>query len=295
MIIRNFHYVVDDKKKSRIGGGTHPFYEILCIASGEMTLEFMNESFRSGSRTLFLIPDNVPHQLFKHSASSSFWYLELDKGTGPLPGAASFPSVGEAVVWNRLQCGDEAMASGPGELAGLIAATADSIVATMQSDSLTRNGELRERIVLLDVSKLFLQITAALQQRHLLFAASPEPEDENPNKQIVLDLMQYMENAYLHEVKLQMLASRAHMASSYLIRLFKTHTGTTPYQYLQDLRMNAAKSYLTNTSMTVKDIAETNGFPSIHYFSRQFKKKYGMSPSQWRLAQGAGPADTESD
>ncbi|MDF2725899.1 MAG: AraC family transcriptional regulator [Paenibacillus sp.] len=292
MIIRNYEYVVDDKKKARIGGGTHPFYEILCITSGEMTLEFMNESFRSGSRTLFLIPDNIPHQLHKHSTSASFWYLELDKGTRPLPGAASFPSVGEAIVWNRLQCGE---AESPElALADLIATTADSIVATMHNDSLSRQGGLQERIVLLDVSKLFLHISAALQHRSQSAAASAESEDGSPNRQIVQDLMQYMENAYLHEVKLQMLASRAHMASSYLIRLFKLHTGTTPYQYLQELRMNAAKSYLTNTSMTVKDIAETNGFPSIHYFSRQFKKKYGMSPSQWRQAQGADIGDQES-
>lgn len=285
MIIRTYHHVVDDKKKFRVGGGTHPFYEILCITSGEMTLEFMNESFRSGSRTLFLIPDNIPHQLYKHSDSAEYWYLELEKGTGPLAEAASFLSVGEAIAWNRKQCGDEALSSSVPGLAELIASTADSIAATMNNDSLSRHGELRERIVLHDVSKLFLQITAALQQHRQLDAVNPEPADANPNKELVQDLMQYMETAYLHEVKLQMLASRAHLDSSYLIRLFKGHTGTTPYQYLQELRMNAAKSYLTNTSMTVKDIAEANGFPSIHYFSRQFKKRYGISPSQWRQAQ----------
>jgi AraC-like DNA-binding protein len=287
MIIRTYHHVVDDKKKFRVGGGTHPFYEILCITSGEMTLEFMNELFRSGSRTLFLIPDNIPHQLHKHSDSAEYWYLELEKGTGPLAEAASFLSVGEAIAWNRKQCGDEALSSSVPGLAELIASTADSIAATMNNDSLSRQGELRERIVLHDVSKLFLQITAALQQHRQLDAVNPEPADANPNKELVQDLMQYMETAYLHEVKLQMLASRAHLDSSYLIRLFKGHTGTTPYQYLQELRMNAAKSYLTNTSMTVKDIAEANGFPSIHYFSRQFKKRYGISPSQWRQAQAA--------
>jgi AraC-like DNA-binding protein len=287
MIIRTYHNVVDDKKKFRVGGGTHPFYEILCITRGEMTLEFMNESFRSGSRTLFLIPDNVPHHLYKKSETAAYWYLELEKGTGPLTEAASFPSVGEAIAWNRIQCDDEALSASIPGLAELIGSTAESIAAAMNNESLSRYGELRERIVLHDVSKLFLQITAALRQHRQLDAASPEPAEAHPNKQLVQDLMQYMESAYLHEVKLQMLASRAHLDSSYLIRLFKEHTGTTPYQYLQELRMNAAKSYLTNTSMTVKDIAETNGFPSIHYFSRQFKKRYGMSPSQWRQAQAA--------
>lgn len=287
MVIRTYHNVVDDKKKFGVGGGTHPYYEILCITRGEMTLEFMNESFRSGSRTLFLIPDNVPHQLYKHSDSASYWYLELEKGTDPLAEAASFLSVGEAIAWNRMQSGGELMPSSLPGLAELIGSTADSIAAAMHNDSLSRHGELRERIVLHDVSKLFLLITAALQQHRQLDAAGPEPAEANTNKQLVQDLMQYMETAYLHEVKLQTLASRAHLDASYLIRLFKGHTGTTPYQYLQELRMNAAKSYLTNTSLTVKDIAETNGFPSIHYFSRQFKKRYGMSPSQWRQAQEA--------
>ncbi|GAA3413267.1 AraC family transcriptional regulator [Paenibacillus hodogayensis] len=287
MIIRTYQNVVDNKKKNSVGGGTHPFYEILCITSGEVTLEFMNESFRSVSRTLFLIPDNIPHQLYKQSDSAAYWYLELEKGAGSLTEVASFLSVSDAIAWNRIQSGDEALSSTMPGLAGLIGSTVDSIAAAMSNDSLSRQSELRERIVLLDVNKLFLQITAALQQHRQLDTATPELAEEDPNKQLVQDLMHYMENAYLHEVKLQMLASRAHLASSYLIRLFKTHTGTTPYQYLQELRMNAAKSYLTNTSMTVKDIAETNGFPSIHYFSRQFKKRYGMSPSRWRQAQEA--------
>ena len=55
-------------------------------------------------------------------------------------------------------------------------------------------------------------------------------------------------------------------------------------QYLNKLRLSAAISYLVNTEMGVQQIAEATGFNSIHYFSRLFKRKYGSSPQQWRLA-----------
>lgn len=58
----------------------------------------------------------------------------------------------------------------------------------------------------------------------------------------------------------------------------------TPMQYLHQLRMNAARSYLRKTELSIQEIAGASGYPSIHYFSRMFKQTFGISPSEWRAA-----------
>ncbi|WP_397386579.1 helix-turn-helix domain-containing protein [Paenibacillus roseipurpureus] len=64
--------------------------------------------------------------------------------------------------------------------------------------------------------------------------------------------------------------------------MFKEMSGKTPFQYLNELRMNAAVSYLHESDLSIEHIAMASGFSSIHYFSRLFKQKFGVSPTGWR-------------
>lgn len=70
----------------------------------------------------------------------------------------------------------------------------------------------------------------------------------------------------------------------YLRKLFKKEMGVTPHRYLNDLRMNTAaamfeKSYLGDAN--VSEVSRRCGFQEPLYFSRMFKKKFGLSPSHY--------------
>ena len=68
----------------------------------------------------------------------------------------------------------------------------------------------------------------------------------------------------------------------YLRKLFKTEMGVTPHQYLSDLRLRAAAERLRITDgANVSEIAHLCGFHEPLYFSRMFRKKYGLSPSEY--------------
>ena len=74
----------------------------------------------------------------------------------------------------------------------------------------------------------------------------------------------------------------------YLRKLFQKETGITPLQYLNGLRLQFAAEALRNAhaqSSSMADIARMSGFREPLYFSRMFKKKYGISPSFFRQAQ----------
>ena len=64
-------------------------------------------------------------------------------------------------------------------------------------------------------------------------------------------------------------------------KLFIHHLNTTPKQYILEQRLQKAKGLLTDTSLTVTAISENCGFSSIYHFSREFKKKNGITPSQY--------------
>ncbi|MCK5824675.1 MAG: AraC family transcriptional regulator [Ichthyobacteriaceae bacterium] len=69
---------------------------------------------------------------------------------------------------------------------------------------------------------------------------------------------------------------------SYFRKVFKRHTGFSPLQYQINLRINLAKDLLKGSNKSVKEIAYTLGFKSTHYFSRIFKQKTDISPSEVR-------------
>jgi len=78
------------------------------------------------------------------------------------------------------------------------------------------------------------------------------------------------------------LAASLGLSTTHFYRVFREHTGLTPYQYHLQLRIERAKQMLLGTTSSVKEIANALAFESPFHFSNAFKRKTGMSPSQWR-------------
>jgi len=78
------------------------------------------------------------------------------------------------------------------------------------------------------------------------------------------------------------LARELNVSYSSFRHTFQQHTGSSPHQYLLELRLVRARNLLTQTTQSVKEIAQLAGFEDDHYFCRFFKMKTGMTPGQWR-------------
>lgn len=79
------------------------------------------------------------------------------------------------------------------------------------------------------------------------------------------------------------IAESAHVSTSECLRCFHQSMGTTPYRYLMDVRLAKAASLLTDTDMTVQQIAERVGFSTTSHFGKCFKERAGCSPREYRL------------
>ena len=98
----------------------------------------------------------------------------------------------------------------------------------------------------------------------------------------VEEALRYIENNYAHEVNIHVIADYLNIERTYLYRLFKDITGTSPQEYLLDYRIRRACSLLRETDLPVSDIARSVGYNDALYFSRLFKQKKGRTPTQYR-------------
>jgi AraC-like DNA-binding protein len=109
------------------------------------------------------------------------------------------------------------------------------------------------------------------------------------SKKIILsgdDTISSIKNELLYSIydkrSLDEIASKLFMSRSNLIRIFKKHTGETPYAFLLSEKLKVAKTLLSSTDMTVKTVSELLQFSDEHYFSYLFKQKIGKSPTEYR-------------
>ncbi|OKL36087.1 helix-turn-helix transcriptional regulator [Domibacillus mangrovi] len=96
------------------------------------------------------------------------------------------------------------------------------------------------------------------------------------------ETVSYLNQHYMLEIKLPMLAERAGLSVGHYTVLFKKHTGTTVTAYLMKLRIEKAKQYLLQSNLTAKEVAQRVGFSDYFHFSRSFKKEEGCSPTIFR-------------
>jgi len=114
-------------------------------------------------------------------------------------------------------------------------------------------------------------------------------------EQIVSNIIQNYQNSnYMLDEYLDTL----HFSSDHLRKIFKKELGVTPHRYLNDKRLQTAADMLQSgySNSSVAEIAQMCGFSEPLYFSRMFKKKFGVSPTNYaKSSKGDEPSAVDSD
>ena len=80
------------------------------------------------------------------------------------------------------------------------------------------------------------------------------------------------------------IARLVNISPSRLRHLFKAETGTSVARHLKSLRMQKARELLETTFLSVKEVMSRVGMSDESHFVRDFKKEFGLTPSQYRAA-----------
>lgn len=96
------------------------------------------------------------------------------------------------------------------------------------------------------------------------------------------ECMNYIDEHFCEDISLDFLCSLTGYSKTILIEKFKEGYNSTPGAYINRLRMDKAKKYLTDTCLPVAEIALLCGFHCQYYFSNVFKKHCGEAPLKYR-------------
>lgn len=93
---------------------------------------------------------------------------------------------------------------------------------------------------------------------------------------------EYIDNHWREEFDIDKLAGIVHMSRYHYTRLFKQHTGMTPYSYYQEVKLGKLKEKLCDTNLSITQVFEECGVDYNGNLAKIFKDKLGMTPSQYR-------------
>jgi AraC-like DNA-binding protein len=132
---------------------------------------------------------------------------------------------------------------------------------------------------------------ASLGYLYLIMAEAEEklvresalPAGESGVQRTVKQMIHYMTSQYAHQISIEQMCSSLGYNRAYLSRIFKKVTGITPVTYLLKLRIDKSRQLLRERpELSIEQISASIGLTDALYFSRQFRRFHGESPSEYR-------------
>lgn len=100
-------------------------------------------------------------------------------------------------------------------------------------------------------------------------------------KYVVEQIVNYFEDHYAEKISLDQIAENMYLSPFYISKIFKSETGDTPIRHLINIRLERAMELLREGFPgSIQEVAQQVGYEDAYHFSKLFKKRYGIPPSQ---------------
>ena len=242
-----YHVKGDPSYDVRAAGNIREGYIALRTLDGEGTVEFSRTTpVNLQANSLLFFPYERLSRYRCSGLKWEFWWFHFDT-SAEMPSVLAAKHVAEA-RGERVLCHE-------------------AVEKLSSRDRLSRAGA---SIILARLYSLWLG--SLISEGH----AGAKPTDK------IEPAMVYLHGNYSRTIRIGDLAAMCNMSTRRFQDLFINHTGLTPTAYLANVRSTAVKTYLTNTNLTMKEIAERTGFCNEYYLSRCFRRQTGAPPGEFR-------------
>lgn len=233
---------------------SHPFTELFYVVKGEGNFLFYSETHYIKTGDLVIIPPHIEH------TEQSIKGIPLEYYVISVDGIAFQKEGEQTCVQVFCNFSDKA----------LMATVFSQIFFEMThpsygSDMICQN--------LFEILLLWI-----IRYHHV----NPVPISSTYMTKECAQIKDYLDSNYADHITLDTLTELTHMNKYYMAHSFSRYTGQSPIQYLNNRRMEAACTLLTDTDYSISSISSSVGFSSQSYFAQAFRKKYGITPVRYR-------------
>ncbi|MGI5989762.1 MAG: AraC family transcriptional regulator [Lachnospiraceae bacterium] len=263
-------------------GETHDFWEFLCVDKGDVIV-------RAGKRSLRLSAGDV---IFH--APGEFHAVKADGVTAPNLLVLSFSTRSRDMEFFRerqlhIDAAERAI------LAALIQEGRDCFGERLDNpwlQTLTPRKERRwgcEQMIRIKLEEFLLHIRRRYAVETKVPAMSENPREEesfstvaqNSDRRQLRQIEEYMKAGVSRKLTLETICRDNMISRSKLQQLFRVYEGSGVMEYFIRLKTETAGEMIRTGGVNFTQIADFLGYSSVHYFSRQFKKETGMTPSEY--------------
>lgn len=129
----------------------------------------------------------------------------------------------------------------------------------------------------IEITACLLGITAIFIKENILSIGT-----SNNSKKILEPALEYIKQNSSNAIKIEDLGKILNFSKEHIIRLFKSETGKTPAEYIIDFKIKKAMNMLLNKALSITQISENLGFANPSHFSKVFKNRLKITPSEYR-------------
>ena len=252
-------------------GESHAFPEIFFVARGRHTVEVDGlELTVEGSQMVIYAPGSYHRSVSPSDSEAEIISFDVESTALPL-------------IYNRVITLTEAQAE---EFKSIFAIAKDCFESRAPEDTV-RGMVLRQGVDDYTLQRIRLRLETLLTdlvESARLDGIPPTRKDAKWDAEY-LKIIDFMRKNLARPLTLEEIAAECSMSVSKLKLLFREKHGGGPITCLIELKVEEAKRLIEEGKMNITEIASALGFSSVHYFSRQFKKTTGMSPTDFAKKQ----------
>ncbi len=238
-------------------GESHPAAELLYVDEGSLHCAVQGQDFLLNKGELVLY-------------SPGQWHMQYaPQGQAPRIIGITFEAQG--VPWQRLE--NQKFSPSPSVL---------MLMWQMLKEQETMDACSQDMIFCL-LTQLLLHL---LRQKPGTSQAAQMPQNVRSENEIIRRAQQYVAEYVCSKLTVPVVAQGVGVSASYLTALFHKHMQIAPAEYIRRMKLQKSRQMIREGSLNFTQIAESLQYSTVHHFSRQFKDKFGITPSEYARTVG---------
>lgn len=144
------------------------------------------------------------------------------------------------------------------------------------------NFEYAKKLLPFHVDNYLLKPINPLELKDTISSLLSEEKGGPEYSQVIKQVLNIIKKEYSNGITLESVADQVYLSPPYLGVLFNKETGTSFNHYLTEIRLRRAAELLKSSNIRIANIAAYVGISNPSYFNKLFKKKYDMTPAEYR-------------